>query len=75
MAVSGKLFERALSNIEDAWNVRAAKSYKTGLYASSIRYDGTQQAKMQALLDKRVKPFVDQHYWLPLYSMGAFATQ
>jgi MoaA/NifB/PqqE/SkfB family radical SAM enzyme len=75
MAVSGKLFERALSNIEAAWNVRAQKGYRTGLYASSIQYDGAQQQKMDALLERRVKPFVDQHYWLPLYSMGSFATQ
>jgi MoaA/NifB/PqqE/SkfB family radical SAM enzyme len=75
MAVSGKLFERALGNIEAAWNVRAQKGYRTSLYASSIRYDGAQQQKMEALLEKRVKPFVDQHYWLPLYSMGAFAAQ
>lgn len=75
MGVSGKLFDRALSNIEAAWNIRARKGYKTGLYASSIRYDGAQQEKMEALLKSRVLPFVDQHYWLPLYSMGAFATQ
>lgn len=74
MAVSGKLFERALGNIEAAWNIREKKGYRTGLYASSIRYDGAQLAKMEALLDRRVKPYVDQHYWLPLYSMGAFAT-
>ncbi len=75
MAVSGKLFERALGNIEAAWNVRAQKGYRTGLYASSIRYDGAQQEKMETLLEKRVKPYVDQHYWLPLYSMGAFAAK
>ena len=23
---------------------------------------------------EKVRPYVDQHYWLPLYSMGAFAT-
>lgn len=74
MAVSGKLFERALANIEAAWKVRAQKRHRTGLYASSIQYDGAQQQKMEALLENRVKPFVDQHYWLPLYSMGAFAT-
>ena len=22
-----------------------------------------------------MRPYVDEHYWLPLYSMGAFATQ
>jgi MoaA/NifB/PqqE/SkfB family radical SAM enzyme len=75
MAVSGKLFERALNNIEAAWNVRSQKGYTTGLYASSIQYDGAQQQKMDVLLERRVKPFVDQHYWLPLYSMGSFATK
>src|SRR5689334_18922463 len=50
MGVSGKLFHRALDNIKAAWAVRAAKHYGTGLYASSIRYDGAQQQKMEALL-------------------------
>lgn len=74
MAVSGKLFHRALDNIKAAWEIRREKGYKTGLYASSIHYDGEQQAKMETLLQARVIPYVDQHYWLPLYSMGAFAT-
>jgi MoaA/NifB/PqqE/SkfB family radical SAM enzyme len=74
MAVSDKFFDRALGNIAAAWDVRAQKGYRTGLYASSIKYDGRQQQKMEALLESKVKPFVDQHYWLPLYSMGAFAT-
>jgi hypothetical protein len=34
-----------------------------------------QQEKLEELLAARVRPYVDQHYWLPLYSMGAFATQ
>jgi radical SAM protein with 4Fe4S-binding SPASM domain len=55
--------------------VRSQKGYTTGLYASSIQYDGAQQQKMDVLLERRVKPFVDQHYWLPLYSMGSFATK
>jgi MoaA/NifB/PqqE/SkfB family radical SAM enzyme len=75
MGVSGKLFHRALENIKAAWAARAAKGYETGLYASSIRYDGAQQEKMEALLTEHVRPYVDQHYWLPLYSMGAFAAQ
>ena len=75
MDVSGKLFDRALENIKAAWELRAWSGYKTGLYASSIRYDGEQQERMERLLDERVRPYVDQHYWLPLYSMGAFATQ
>jgi MoaA/NifB/PqqE/SkfB family radical SAM enzyme len=75
MGVAGRLFHRALANVRSAWEIRAAGGYKTGLYASSIRYDGEQQKKMEALLREKVLPYVDQHYWLPLYSMGAFATQ
>ena len=73
MGVSGKLFYRALDNVKAAWSTRRNGGYRTGLYASSIRYDGAQLEKMQALLAQHVLPFVDQHYWLPLYSMGAFA--
>ncbi len=75
MGVSGKLFHEALENIRETWRIRKEKGYKTGLYASSIRYDGEQFDKMEALLSEKVRPYVDQHYWLPLYSMGAFATQ
>jgi MoaA/NifB/PqqE/SkfB family radical SAM enzyme len=75
MGVSGRLFRHALDNIAAAWEVRRRGSYKTGLYASSIRYDGEQLVRMEELLEKRVRPYVDRHYWLPLYSMGAFATQ
>ena len=75
MGVSRKLYGRALDNISAAWAVRKSHGFKTGLYASSIRYDGAQQRRMEELLAARVRPFVDEHYWLPLYSMGAFATQ
>jgi MoaA/NifB/PqqE/SkfB family radical SAM enzyme len=75
MAVSPKLYRKALANIKAAWQVRKDGGFKTGLYASSIRYDGTQRERMESLLDEHVRPFVDEHYWLPLYSMGAFATQ
>ena len=75
MGVSGRLFRRALDNIRAAWDVRRRGGYQTGLYASSIRYDGEQQDRMEELLAAHVRPYVDQHYWLPLYSMGAFATQ
>ncbi|MBX9810745.1 MAG: radical SAM protein [Burkholderiales bacterium] len=75
MGVSGRLFHKALDNIKSAWEIRSRSAYKTGLYSSSIRYDGSQLMKMERLLSERVRPYVDQHYWLPLYSMGAFATQ
>ena len=75
MGVSGRLFGHALDNIRAAWEVRARGGYRTGLYASSILYDGEQRERMAQLLAVSVEPYVDQHYWLPLYSMGAFATQ
>lgn len=75
MGVSGRLFRIALANIKSAWEVRRRGGYRTGLYASSIKYDGDQLAKMEQLLEHCVRPYVDQHYWLPLYSMGAFATK
>jgi len=75
MGVSGRLFKRALENIQAAFEMRQKGAHKTRLYASSIRYDGEQQQRMEELLRAHVLPYVDQHYWLPLYSMGAFATQ
>jgi len=74
MGVSRRLYRRALDNIKAAWEIRKKGGYRTGLYASSIKYDGAQLEKMERLLNERVRPYVDQHYWLPLYSMGAFAT-
>ena len=67
MGVAKKLFHAALVNVKAAWEVRKKGGYKTGLYASSIKYDGEQQQKMEELLAEKVIPYVDQHYWLPLY--------
>src|SRR4029079_12653160 len=58
MGVAGKLFHRALDNVRDARDVRRKGGYTTGLYASSIRYDGAQQEKMEKLLVERVRPYV-----------------
>jgi MoaA/NifB/PqqE/SkfB family radical SAM enzyme len=73
-AVKAKLWRDAIENLKSAWRVRQAGGYKCGLYASSIQYDGEQQEKMLALVDE-IRPFVDEHYWLPLYSMGSMTTQ
>jgi MoaA/NifB/PqqE/SkfB family radical SAM enzyme len=75
MGVSKRLFRRALANIKAARQIRDEKGYTTKLYASSIQYDGEQGERMKRLLAEHVLPYVDEHYWLPLYSMGAFATQ
>jgi hypothetical protein len=74
-AVSPKYFWRSVTNIQDAFRLRNEGGHKCGLYASSIRYDGEQLTRMQAFLDEHILPYVDEHYWLPLYSMGSLATQ
>lgn len=75
MGVKTKLYDKAFDNIIMAKEVRDVGGYKCGLYASSIKYDGIQQEKMEALLEEKVIPYVDEHYWLPLYSMGSVATE
>ncbi len=72
--VKPALFREAIDNLKAARAVRDAGGYKCGLYASSIRYDGEQQARMEELVAEIV-PYLDEHYWLPLYSMGSLATQ
>jgi hypothetical protein len=75
MGVAGRLFHAALDNVTSAWEMRQRACHKTGLYASSIKYDGEQLSRTEALLNERVRPYVDHHYWLPLYLIGAFAVQ
>jgi len=72
--VKKKLFHEAIANLKAARKVRDEGSFACGLYASSIRYDGAQQARMQELVDE-ILPYVDEHYWLPLYSMGSLAKE
>jgi MoaA/NifB/PqqE/SkfB family radical SAM enzyme len=71
--VKPSLWRHSLDNLKAARKVRDAGGYACRLYASSIRYDGEQQVRMQALVDE-VSPYLDEHYWLPLYSMGSLAT-
>lgn len=73
--VQGNMLERALGNLRAAREVRDAGGYRCRIYASSIRYDDDQPEVMRALLAERVLPYVDEHYWLPLYSMGSLAAE
>ena len=72
--VKKSLFHATIANLKAARHVRDAAGYKCGLFASSIQYDGEQHARMLELVDE-IAPFVDEHYWLPLYSMGSVTTQ
>lgn len=75
MGVKPALFRKSLDNIKAAHSVREKFGYTCGLYASSIQYDGEQQERMRELVETEVKPYVDEHYYLPLYSMGAQANE
>jgi MoaA/NifB/PqqE/SkfB family radical SAM enzyme len=70
--VSGRNWQQAIDNLKAARKIRDENGYATKIYASSIEFDGEQGVKMRALVDE-ILPFVDQHYWLPLYGMSGAA--
>lgn len=76
MGTSTRLFYKARKNIKAAYEIRN-HFYPNGtrLYASSIKYDDSQSDRMRFLLDNYVKPYVDEHYWLPLYTAGGQARE
>ena len=69
--VSPRLFHKAVDNIKHTREIRDKGGYKTRLYASSIKYHGEQASHMETFLHENIIPYVDQHYWLPLYTFGA----
>lgn len=75
MRVKSSLYTQAIHNIRQARQIRDEAQYPCRIYASSIRFDGEQQEKMERLLAEHVLPYVDEHYWLPLYSMATMAQQ
>jgi len=66
-------FRRVVSNVRAARRVRDEVAERTGhrcgLYASSIRYDDEQLVRMEHAVEE-ILPFVDEHYWLPLYGQA-----
>jgi hypothetical protein len=62
-------FHTIIDNIRGAFAVREQGGFRCGLYASSIRYDGEQLTRMQEAV-AQIEPFVDEHYWLPLYGQA-----
>jgi hypothetical protein len=67
--VNTKLWSKAIDNLIAAKHVRDSGNYKCRLYASSIAFDGEQGEAMQDVV-RHIKPYVDEHYWLPLYGMS-----
>ena len=70
MGVPSINFKRACNNIMEAYHIREENGFHTKLYASSIMYDDQQSGRMNTILSECVIPFVDKHYWLPLYTMA-----
>jgi len=70
--VAPRTFDRVIYHIKKAYEIRERGGYKTRLYASSIAFDGEQGVKMRKVVDE-ILPFVDEHYWLPLYGMSGAA--
>lgn len=66
------LFEEAIRNIQDAFKIRNENGYETKLAASSILYGDDQKINMDEFLKKEIIPYVDKHYWLPLYQMAMY---
>jgi len=75
MGVGPAWLDKAKRNIFGAYCTRENNHFKTRLYASSIKYDEQQIERMEPLLKEHVRPFVDEHYWLPLYSAGGQARE
>ena len=67
--VDEKYWMKAINNLKEARRIRDWNEYHCGIYASSIAFTGEQGEKMRELVE-HIKPFVDDHYWLPLYGMG-----
>lgn len=67
--VSPKFWRRAIDNLKAARKIRDEGGYSCGLFASSIAFDGEQGERMREVVEE-IKPFVDEHYWLPLYGMN-----
>lgn len=75
IGVPTHFFDHGLTNIRDAWEIRKNGGFKTHLAASSIQYNDEQKEKMQSFLKEFVLPYVDEHYFLPLYSAGGEAIE
>jgi len=66
-------FHKVEENLKAARRVRDQGGYACGLYASSIRYDDEQLARMEQAVE-RILPYVDEHYWLPLYGQAGLTS-
>jgi len=71
--VKPDIFYEIIENIKGAREVRdhieAETGHRCGIYASSIQFDG-KQAEVMAKAVEPILPYVDEHYYLPLYGQS-----
>jgi len=71
------VFNKIISNIKYARSISdevfKKTGHKCGIYASSIKYDNKQHEKMKEAVEL-IKPYVDEHYWLPLYNQAGLTS-
>lgn len=69
-------FDRVKEHIRRAREIRdeieAATGHRCGIYASSIKYSGDQQRRMEKAVSE-LMPYLDEHYYLPLYNPAGLA--
>ena len=66
--VGSTFFRKAVEAVKDARRIRDEGGFDCGIYASSIAFDGEQGERMRAVVAE-IEPYVDEHYWLPLFDM------
>jgi hypothetical protein len=75
--VHPRAFKKITENLQAARRIRdevaAATGHRCGLYASSILYDGEQHVRMAHAV-AGILPYVDEHYWLPLYGQAGLTS-
>jgi len=64
-------YHNIVTNIREAYKLRNKWDYNVGIYASTVEYSTDARNEMKEALNK-IKPYIDEHYWLPLYNQGGF---
>jgi MoaA/NifB/PqqE/SkfB family radical SAM enzyme len=64
-------FDKIIETIKTSRELVDKYNFKCSLYASSIRYNDEQNERMKETI-KLIEPYIDEHYWLPLYNQAGF---